>query len=173
MKRLSPKHERRIEGLFRTHAPHVLAYAMRRGATRTEAEDVLAETFVVVCRRIEDAPTDALPWLLAIARRIFANQMRGRKRNIALLTKLKLSSVSVEPSDLDIDSGILLSHELREAMAKLSAKDREAILLVAWEGLSHAEAAQVLGLSRKGFSARIIRARARLVQQLGSVRTWI
>jgi len=169
----NPNHEResQVEQLFRRHASRVIAYSMRRGATRAEAEDVLAETFVVVCRRLKDAPSDALPWLLAIARRVLANQGRRRRRDAALLAKLSLFASSAELSDPTPDSSILLSEELHEALTNLPDKDREALLLVAWEGLTHAQAAQVLGLSRKGFTARISRARTRLMQHLGNVRT--
>jgi len=169
MKWPNRERESQVEELFRSHASHVLAYAMRRGATRAEAEDVLAETFVVVCRRLKDAPSDALPWLLAIARRVLANQARGRRRDAALLAKLSQFASSTGPSDPASD--ILLGDELHEALMNLPGKDREALLLVAWEGLTHAQAAQVLGLSRKGFTARIGRARARLMQHLEGVRT--
>lgn len=169
MKNPSRERESQVEELFRRHASRVLAYAMRRGATRAEAEDVLAETFVVVCRRLKEVPSDALPWLLAIARRVLANQTRGRRRDTALLVKLSLFAGSVGPSDPAPDSDILLSDELQEALMNLPYKDREALLLVAWEGLTHDQAAQVLGLSRKGFTARIGRARTRLAQHFEGV----
>lgn len=169
MRNPNRERESQVEELFRSHASRVIAYSMRRGATRPEAEDVLAETFVVVCRRLKEAPSDSLPWLLAIARRVLANRARGRRRDAALLAKLSQFASSIGPSDSASD--ILLGDELHEALMNLPGKDREALLLVAWEGLTHAQAAQVLGLSRKGFTARIGRARARLMQHLEGVRT--
>jgi RNA polymerase sigma-70 factor (ECF subfamily) len=171
MRNPSRECESQVEELFRKHASRVLAYAMRRGATRAEAEDVLAEVFVVVCRRLKDAPSDALPWLLAVARRVLANQARGRRRDAALLVKLSLFAGSRGSSDPPPDSDILVGDELHEALTNLPDKDREALLLVAWEGLTHSQAAQVLGLSRKGFTARVNRARARLMQHLEGVWT--
>lgn len=171
MRNPNRERESQVEELFRSHASRLIAYSMRRGATRAEAEDALAETFVVVCRRLKEAPSDALPWLLAIARRVLANQARGRRRDAALLAKLSQFAGLIGPSDPAPASDILLGDELHEALLNLPGKDREALLLVAWEGLTHAQAAQVLGLSRKGFTARIGRARARLMQHLEGVRT--
>jgi DNA-directed RNA polymerase specialized sigma24 family protein len=48
----------------------------------------------------------------------------------------------------------------------LSESDREAICLVAWEGLSNADAARAAGCSAATFDARISRARKRLARAL-------
>jgi RNA polymerase sigma-70 factor, ECF subfamily len=58
----------------------VRAYALRR-ASPDAAQDVVADTFLVVWRRLEDVPADALPWLYGIARRVLANQRRSADRS--------------------------------------------------------------------------------------------
>jgi DNA-directed RNA polymerase specialized sigma24 family protein len=55
----SGEHERFVS-LYERHGGAVLAYARRR-CCADEAEDVLAETFLVVWRRRRDVPADALP----------------------------------------------------------------------------------------------------------------
>lgn len=55
-----------------------------------------------------------------------------------------------------------------EALMRLSAKDREAITLVAWEGLRPSEAAVVVGQSPMAFRVRLHRAKRRLREQLGA-----
>ena len=45
-------------------------------------------------------------------------------------------------------------------------RDREALLLVAWDGLSNSDAAKVLGCTTAGFAVRLHRARVRLAQAL-------
>ena len=160
----------RIEALFRRHAADVLVYATRRGATKAEAEDVLAETFLIAWRRLEDVPSDALPWLLGVARKILANQARSRRRRAALLARINVFGGLTE-AEADPFESSDLSDEVRDALLKLSYTDREALLLVAWEGLTHEEAAQALGLTRKGFSRRVSRARLRLLRHFRSVRT--
>lgn len=52
------------------------------------------------------------------------------------------------------------------AFAALSESDREALRLVAWDGLRLAEAAGVAGVSRPAFAMRLHRARRRLAAQL-------
>ncbi len=82
--------KRRVEELFRLHGPDVLAYARRRTATFADAQDALAETFLVCCRRVPDVPDDPLPWLLGVARKVLANQRRSRLRRSALRTRLEV-----------------------------------------------------------------------------------
>ena len=53
-----------------------------------------------------------------------------------------------------------------DALASLKEDDREALLLVAWEGLSHRDAARVLGVRETTFGVRLHRARRRLVRAL-------
>lgn len=72
----------RFTDLFdRTHAP-LLAYAVRRVADPADAADVVAETFLVAWRRLDDVPAGeaARPWLYGVARRVLANHYRGERR---------------------------------------------------------------------------------------------
>ncbi len=146
----------RFEALFDAHERPVLAYAARRLARRSDAEDVVSETFAVAWRRLDDVPADALPWLLATARRVVANQNRGERRRTALR-----EAIGRERPDTSDDD-----HGLVEALASLREGDREALLLVAWEGLTHAQAAAVIGCSASAFAARHARARRRLASAL-------
>src|SRR5947209_491009 len=118
---------RRLEALFSRHAAAVRAYAARR-VPAGEVDDVASDVFVVVWRRIDDVPRDALPWLLACARRVVANRRRAGRRQAALRARLNRER-----------GGILLPSTagslVREALASLSAGDREVLMLVAWEGL--------------------------------------
>jgi RNA polymerase sigma-70 factor (ECF subfamily) len=53
-------------------------------------------------------------------------------------------------------------------LARLSDRDREAILLVAWEELDTASAAAVLGCSRAAFAVLLHRARRRLATAMAA-----
>ncbi|HXO07260.1 MAG TPA: sigma factor-like helix-turn-helix DNA-binding protein [Solirubrobacteraceae bacterium] len=55
--------------------------------------------------------------------------------------------------------------EIRRALDALSANDRELLLLVAWDGLSPAQAGSVLGLTPAAARSRLHRARRRLAQR--------
>jgi RNA polymerase sigma-70 factor (ECF subfamily) len=149
----------RLEALFVRHAPAVLAYARRR-TDRVSADDVLGEVFVVAWRRVADVPDDARPWLLGCARRVLANQRRGERRRAALSDRL--AAVGGRPVvTLELCDGALAS-----ALARLSERDRETLLLVVWEELSSERAAVVVGCSPQAFAVRLHRARKRLSRAL-------
>jgi RNA polymerase sigma-70 factor (ECF subfamily) len=145
---------RRLEILFTRHSAAVRAYAARRVAPG-DVDDVASDVFVVAWRRLDDVPDDALPWLLACARRIIANRVRGTRRQAALRHRLGLERPA-SPGVPIADSG------LAAGLATLNPRDREALLLVAWDGLDHTSAALVVGCSARAFAMRVHRARRRL-----------
>ena len=73
----------RFERLFRSEADAVRSYALRR-ADPADADDVVAETFLVAWRRFDDMPSDPRPWLLSVARRVLANRRRSVQRLASL-----------------------------------------------------------------------------------------
>src|SRR5919109_1819677 len=128
-----PTRDERFEGLFRGHYAAVRAYALRR-VPPDVAQDVVAETFVVAWRRIEDVPDDALPWLFAVARRVLANERRSTERRTAL--ERRVATVAVAGGASDFGDHLGDAELLRAALAGLSDSHREALILVAWHGLS-------------------------------------
>lgn len=147
----------RFERIFADHYEAVLAYALRR-ASREVAEDVAAETFMVVWRRLEDVPREARPWLFGVARRVLSGQRRGERRRASLHARL---ATQPAPAPAAATAAGLLP-----ALARLQERDRELLLLVAWDGLAPVEAAQALGLSRIAVRVRLHRVRRRLAAEL-------
>jgi RNA polymerase sigma factor (sigma-70 family) len=147
----------RFEQVFDAHFRAVSAYALRR-ASPAEAEDAVAETFLVAWRRLDDMPGNAKAWLLGVTRRVLANQRRAAGRREAL-TKRVAHEREREP-DLSRQSPILL------ALQRLSESDQEVLLLFAWDGLSTHEVATTLGCSRTAVKVRLHRARRRLRTEL-------
>lgn len=127
-----------FEHLYATHAPAVKAYALRRGR-EASADDVVAEVFVVCWRRFDELPADALPWLLGVALRVLATQRRGEHRRAALGERIAANSPTTESL-----REALCDRTLADALAALREGDRELLLLIAWEGLSPAQAARVV-----------------------------
>ena len=60
--------EERFRELFNAYYHQVLGYALRRAASRDDAADVVAETFLVAWRRLDDLPSEALDTPLALRR---------------------------------------------------------------------------------------------------------
>jgi RNA polymerase sigma factor (sigma-70 family) len=155
----------RFEQLFRRHHSTVVAYVRRR-APAEAVDDVVGETFLVAWRRLGRVPVQELPWLLGVARNVLATHRRGAIRRRALA--LRLGSVAASTTSAsEIPGGVDgVDDRLLAALAKLSAKDREALTLIAWDGLEPHEAAVVMGESSGTFRVRLHRARRRLSRLL-------
>lgn len=154
--------EKDFEELYARHAGAVRGYAMRRCDPET-ADDVVADVFLVAWRRREALPEEPLPWLLGTARRVLANHARSQSRRGRLLARLAAEPITVAtPAPADGPD----SARLRAALASLDERDRELLLLMAWEGLELRQAAQVLGVRPSTLSVRFHRARRRLSDAL-------
>ncbi|HCO02476.1 MAG TPA: RNA polymerase subunit sigma-24 [Actinobacteria bacterium] len=153
----------RFERLFAEHAGRVYAYAFRRVPSE-DAHEVVAETFLTAWRRLDDVPADALPWLLATARRTLANRWRGDRRRVALVERLVGAEGADRRTDPTGEVDVRLS--VLAALEGLSPIEREALTLVAWDGLDSGPAASVAGCSRAAFAVRLHRARRRLAKEL-------
>jgi RNA polymerase sigma factor (sigma-70 family) len=160
---MEPTRTDRFEQLFREHYAAVRGYALRR-TSPDAAQDTVSETFLVAWRRLDDVPADALPWLFGVARRVLANQRRAAGRGAALEERLAASVADARSHE----DGAGEADALRSALGRLSERDREALMLVAWHGLSGARAARAAGCSRSAFGVRLHRARRRLAAQLSA-----
>lgn len=166
---------RRIETLFREHAGRVLDYARHRGASLAEAEDVVSEVFIVLTRRLDEAPLapdEMLPWLLGVARRVLANQLRSDRRRQALNERSEEAYIWANRGETDLAVVAVDNLILRQGLAKLKEKEREALLLVTWDGFQYDEAADVLGITPGALAQRVVRGRQTLLEEIGHIRTY-
>jgi RNA polymerase sigma-70 factor (ECF subfamily) len=160
--------------LFDRHANAVHAFAFRRTASWTAAEDVVQATFVNVWRRFERNPPGPLrvetarAYLLVVA----GNECRSLARTAARLRRL--TNRLPEPAP-DPDHAADVAHRLdderqmssvRRALGKLPRHERETLELVVWSGLTQAEAADALGVPIGTVKARLHRARHRFPDSL-------
>lgn len=187
--------ERRFRLLYEEHYRSIQAYAVRRVEPADDVADVVAEVFTIAWRRlarIPEPPADRL-WLYGVARRVAAGKIRSARRRRQLTARLQASHAAHRnPGAHDQESaeglGQLLVHgavadgavadgaerdgtardRLAAAIAGLRPAEREALALVLWDELSHAEAAQVLGCSVNAVAIRVHRAKARLRDALTS-----
>jgi RNA polymerase sigma factor (sigma-70 family) len=155
---------RRFEALYEANYHRILGYALRR--TRSDqAADIVAETFLVAWRRLEEVPAgrSALLWLYGVARRITANQKRSEQRRERLAEKARMERIT-EGADAEGD----LVGAAASAFAKLGPREREVLALVAWEGLTPREIAEVCQCSRNAVRIRLHRARRSFKRELES-----
>ena len=159
--------ELRFHELYRANFRPVQGYAVNRLGAADDVPDVVAEVFTIAWRRLADIPPPPADrfWLYGTARRVIARRHRsaGRLRN--LLGRLAAERFPLQqPPPGTFDP---VTEHVLAALAEVKATDREALLLVHWEQLSYAEAAQVLGCSANAVGIRVHKAKARLRALLG------
>jgi RNA polymerase sigma factor (sigma-70 family) len=154
--------------VVREHSTALVRYFARRGP-RQDAEDLTAEVFVIAWRRRDDVPREAvLPWLYRTAGFTLAN---SRRKHLDLPVDDVPESGAIRIG-ADPELSALFDAELRGALSSVSERDRQILLLHAWEGLDGAELAEVFGISRSGADAALSRARARLRKAWGERMTF-
>ncbi|MGF7233952.1 MAG: RNA polymerase sigma factor [Frankia sp.] len=155
-----------VEELYAKNFRQVLGYAVRRTSNAEDAADVAAETFAVAWRRVDDVPPgpQARLWLYGVARNVLANQRRGELRRGDLARRMATEVRAMMPTRA-VDDGPDRAGIAR-AWAALAEPERELLGLIAWEGLSRAEAAEVLGCTRGVLRVRLHRARAHFARAL-------
>jgi RNA polymerase sigma factor (sigma-70 family) len=117
--------------------------------------------FLQAWRRWSDVPDQPLPWLLSTARKTIANQRRSRRRRVALEDRISaLDQVARMPDDGEL---VEARAEALTILASLPDIEREALLLVVWDGLTSEQAAMALGIRPGALRVRLHRARRRLV----------
>jgi RNA polymerase sigma factor (sigma-70 family) len=161
----SDSHSQRFRAVYDANYRRVLGYVLRRTATREDAEDVVAETFLTAWRRLEQLPPGcgARPWLYGVARKALANHRRGELRRDRLSGRLHGDSRMPSPHPANADREVAW---VGAAFARLGDDDRELLALAAWEGLDPGQIAAVLGCSRNAARIRLHRARRRLAHEL-------
>jgi len=145
-------------------APSVWAYAARR-LPRDEADDIVAETFLVAWRRRHDRPRrNEKAWLLSIAHNIIGTRYRSRERHQQLIARLESQRPDRATDKTDLTDAI--SQRLANALRDLPESELQALLLVGWDGLTPKDAATVAGCSRQALRMRLHRARRELERTL-------
>ena len=148
--------------LYEQHYGAVHAYASSRVGADS-ADEVAAETFLIVWRSSDAVPDEPLPWLYGVTRNVGLRHLPARPA-----ARLGAREAAERERPAPARSDAAGDPAVWEAWNRLRPADREVLALVAWEELSVAEAARVLGYSAPQFSVRLFRARRRLERLLAS-----
>jgi RNA polymerase sigma-70 factor (ECF subfamily) len=148
-----------IETLYRQHATAVFRFAWGLCGDRSQAEDIVSETFVRILTRAPRIETrTALAYLLAVARNTFITRGRVRRREVALPEEIRAPD---NDPILQLDDQTHLEWVLR-ALPSLPEGERAALLLRVDHELSYEDIAAALGTSVVAAKVRVHRARVRL-----------
>jgi RNA polymerase sigma-70 factor (ECF subfamily) len=152
-------------------APRLHAYLLRQSRDRARADDLLQQTLLLIHRHRGTYVSGlaVLPWAFAIARRLFIDDFRRRKTDVLWRARgVALDDDSFGIVSPDDHVATREANEcLRLALAKLPEAQRVAFDLLRVEGLSHDEAAQVLGTTVAAVKLRAFRAYEAIRAALG------
>lgn len=158
--------------LFDRHADEVHRYAARRLGPEL-AEDVTAEVFLVAFRaraRYDRSRTDARPWLYGIATNVVSQHRRAERRRTQAMAKVAVERPgSFDERSADRVTAEQLQPRLAKALTRLSAAERDLLLLVAWADLTYEDVAVALGIPVGTVRSRLHRLRAKLRRALGGI----
>lgn len=158
--------------LFDRHADEIHRYAARRLGPEL-AEDVTAEVFLVAFRaraRYDRTRSDARPWLYGIATNVVSQHRRAERRRTQAMAKVTIERPGTfDERSADRVTAEQLQPRLAKALTKLSAAERDLLLLVAWADLTYEDAALALGVPVGTVRSRLHRLRAKLRRALGGI----
>ena len=149
--------------LFRRHAPAIQRYVTRRIGPHA-ADDVVAETFLAAFRQraaFRPGTPDALPWLYGIATNMLRRHWRTEVQQLRLLARTGTDPVTAPFTD-QVEASVSTNAALAVGLARLPGPQRDALLLVAWGGLTYEQAAEAMGVPLGTVQSRVSRARRRL-----------
>lgn len=149
-----------LTALYHEYHDSLVRMVYRRTGDRDRAEDIAQETFA---RAVAAPPENPRPWLFAVALNLIREDGRRFVRQGRRLQLLKAESPQSAPTpDTEFDREEQ-TQAVRAALAQLSERDREALLLKA-EGFNYDEIAATLGLAKGAIGTTLARARRRLVE---------
>ena len=161
-----------FEAFYREHLPWVRRFVARRVDDPHAAADLTADIFLAVVDGASGYRASAgspAAWLAGVARNVVADHVRRRVREARAHSRLSgralLDEQSVELLAARIDAE-RMTRAIYRSLAALPDSQRAVVELVAVDGLSLTEAAQVLGISAGNARVRYHRARAQLQDDL-------
>ena len=158
-----------FDQVYAAFNPRLFNFLARLSRNRDVAEDLLEETWLRVvthAHRLRD-DTRLAPWLFTIARNLYTSYCRSRLVDYDAMAGLALWPVQPsDPCPFEAASAGELQQRVETALASLPPTYREALLLVALEGMTPSEAAEVCGITPAAMRQRLARARSLLARRL-------
>ncbi len=169
--RLVAGDETALEEIFDRWSALVHTYALRALHDAHDAEDVTQQVFVAAWRSrhtLTPGPSAFPAWLIGIARHKIADARAARVRDADRARVLGTADidVAVESADREVADRLVV----RQAVEELPDPRRTIVFLAFWEGLSHAEIAESVGLPLGTVKSHVRRGLVTLHQQLEGVR---
>lgn len=166
MQRIGRGDQRAYRELVDRYLTSIARFALRTLGDRAEAEEVAQETFLRLWTEAANFEPRAQPktWLYRIARNLCIDRIRKRRSHGPEVELSERNAGEDRPSALLVRKQT--AERVERALATLPERQREAITLVHYEGLSGAEASEILAVSPEALESLLARARRSLREQL-------
>lgn len=144
--------------------PKLRAFAVSLCGNPDRADDLVQETLVKAWSHLSSFAegTNMPAWLFTILRNIYYSEYRKRRREVADSEGTIAARLATAPTQ----NGYMDFLDFREALQKLPADQREALVLIGASGLSYEEAAAICNCAVGTMKSRVNRARHRLTELL-------
>ncbi|WP_445773586.1 RNA polymerase sigma factor [Shewanella sp.] len=145
-----------------TLLPALRRFAYSLTGSMPDADDLVQNTLL---RVLNSPPPEDVPiakWAFKICRNQWIDDYRAQKVRTLATAKPELQSENYSDGEADIINDITLS-EVNQAMNSLSNEQREVLSLIAVQGMSYTEAADILAIPTGTIMSRLARARANMV----------
>jgi RNA polymerase sigma-70 factor (ECF subfamily) len=136
---------------------------------RADVADDLVQTAVeraVASRDRYDPQTRLEPWLFRILRNAWIDMTRRQSTRGSEIDVVDAPEAAIVDGER-VTEAVLMLRKTEEALATLPEDQREVLVLVCFEELSYAEAAEVLGIPKGTVMSRLARGRAALAEKMG------
>lgn len=179
--RLLARDERALAELVELTTPWLLGVAQSMLSDRDEAEEVVQETFNIVWRRVDLFDRDSgrlVPWLLRITRNRAIDRLRARRRRAIKSDRLRAEIGGEEwvpPSEPNeaAHPGWQVHETVHTALKSLPPDQQQVVRLAFFEGLTHSEIANKLGIPLGTVKTRLRLAFDKLRTSMASIRDWV
>jgi RNA polymerase sigma-70 factor (ECF subfamily) len=144
--------------------PRLRAFAVSLCGNPDRADDLVQETLVKAWSHLDSfvEGTNLPAWLFTILRNIYYSEYRKRRREVADSEGAIAARLATPPAQ----NGHMDFLDFRDALQKLPADQREALVLIGASGLSYEEAANICNCAVGTMKSRVNRARHRLIELL-------
>ncbi|MCA9565979.1 MAG: RNA polymerase sigma factor [Myxococcales bacterium] len=165
-------HDRQaFEELVHRYEDSLAGYALALSGRTDVVEDALQDAFVAVWNNAERFRGEASgrAWIYAVTRNALRRQFRkraGEPKQLCDIDELGRAAGWGRLADGGFASRVESRLDLEAAFRELSDADREVLYLTDIEGLTHAEAGQLLAATPSAVKTRVHRARLRLMAVL-------
>jgi RNA polymerase sigma-70 factor (ECF subfamily) len=160
--------------LFDRHFATIHRYLERRIGAES-ADELAGDVFRIAFEqrhRFRPLHESALPWLYGLATNLMLKRWRGERRRLRALARLDAASdrgIAFPEGTEDRLDARTARAALLDALAALPQRDRDIVVLVAWEELSYSEVAVALEIPVGTVRSRLNRARRNLRELLGDI----